>query len=187
MCFVILCICKQAKIRAGVQVKESKESMTAGKRAKKNNYKIIVEIFALQFYALLTSDSLPPWLQLVASYRLIFHQTTWIMRSLTQTMKPSGKIRMRWWRLQIPHPCLLHNWCCGVALLHWSWCLSLELGSLLTKLLLKCLNNQVYSRSWLFACMAANTSGMTYVEMFAVNFIFMWYQMNWSGAKMHSI
>lgn len=35
MCFVILCICKQAKIRAGVQVKESKETMTAGKMAKK--------------------------------------------------------------------------------------------------------------------------------------------------------
>lgn len=39
MCFVILCICKQAKTRAGVQVKQNKEIMTAGKMAKKNKYK----------------------------------------------------------------------------------------------------------------------------------------------------
>lgn len=147
MCFVILCICKQAKIRAGVQVKESKEIMTAGKMAKKNLKKTCpfsVEIFALHFYAQLTSDSLPPWLQLVASYRLIlFHQTTWTMRSLTRTRRSSSDIRMRWWKLQSHRPYLLHNCCCGAASLHWSWCLSLELASLLTKLLLNCSNNQI--------------------------------------------
>lgn len=31
MCFVILCISKQAKIRAGVQVRERSDTMTAGK------------------------------------------------------------------------------------------------------------------------------------------------------------
>lgn len=105
------------------------------------------------------------------------------MKSLTRTRRSSSNIRMRWRRLRSHRPYLLHNCCCGVASLHWSWCLSLELGSLLTKLLLNCSNNQIYSRYWLSVCMAANKSGMNYVEMFAMDFVFMSYQINWSGAK----
>lgn len=122
-CACFFCIFKQAIVRAGVQVKERRDNMTAGKmKQTTTTCPFSVVVFALHLNTILKSLSHSSWLQLIVSYRLILiHQTTRPMKSLTRTRKPSSATRTRWGR-QSRRPYLLNSCCCGVVSLHWSWC-----------------------------------------------------------------